>query len=45
MVMPEEPVFELPALINLVEEVREGVRLAGTAAERILDAAGAAVCD
>ena len=40
MVVSQKPIFELVALIDFIEKVREGIR----PAERVLDAAGAAVC-
>ena len=45
MVVPEEPVFELASLSNLIEKVCQGIPLEQPAAECVLNAAGAAVGD
>ena len=43
MVVPEEPVFETAAFPDVIEKVRQSIPLVQSAAECILDAAGAAV--
>ena len=43
MVVSEKPVFETAAFPDFIEKVRQGIPLVQSAAEYILDAAGAAV--